>query len=139
MEFLSKDGLLAITPTIEEIEVAELGSMIRVKRATAREKNEWEAQTIGISDPDRMRELITTAEERYVARYLVDEKGKRIYTTGEDIANLGGITPQALDALYQAVLKVNPLGPVQKEEVEKEIKNSETIPSSDLLSDSLDT
>jgi len=106
MALLSKDQILAAEDLVtEDVEVPEWGGTVRVRMMTGAERDSFEdslTQTKG----KNVKTNLANLRARLVARTVVDEAGKRMFTDAE-AGVLGQKSAAALDRVFEAARKLN--------------------------------
>lgn len=106
MALLSKDQILAAEDLVtEDVEVPEWGGTVRVRMMTGAERDSFEdslTQTKG----KNVKTNLANLRARLVARTVVDEDGKRLFTDAE-AGVLGQKSAAALDRVFEAARKLN--------------------------------
>lgn len=125
--YLSRDAILAADDVqFEDVEVPEWGGKVRVKSLTGKERDALESSMI-VGKGKNANVNLNNLRAKLVARSVVDEDGKRIFTD-DDIAALGAKSAAALTRVYEVAQR---LSGITQEDVDELTKNSETAPSED--------
>lgn len=125
--YLSRDAILAVDDVqFEDVEVPEWGGQVRVKSLTGKERDALESSMI-VGKGKNANVNLNNLRAKLVARSVVDEDGKRIFTD-DDIAALGAKSAAALTRVYEVAQR---LSGITQEDVDELTKNSETAPSED--------
>ena len=125
--YLSRDAILAVDDVqFEDVEVPEWGGKVRVKSLTGKERDALESSMI-IGKGKNANVNLNNLRAKLVARSVVDEDGKRIFTD-DDISALGAKSAAALTRVYEVAQR---LSGITQEDVDELTKNSETAPSED--------
>ena len=116
VKLLTRDSILnADDLPFEDVHVPEWGGMVRVRTLTGRERDEFEAGIL--SGPTGERIVVhDNLRARLVSLTVVDEKGKRVFTT-KDMEPLGLKSAAALDRIFSVSMRLNGLSDVDVEEL----------------------
>lgn len=101
----------------ETVEVPEWGGSVIVRGITARERDEWEAESMpseGSETPN-----LVNMRARLCVRVIVDEAGKRLYDPDE-ADELGKRSSAALSRVYEVARR---LGGIGNDAIEERAKN----------------
>ena len=103
MQYLSKEQIVAATD-VKTIDIAipEWGGTVRVKNLTALEREQF------IRDTQEKKLDLSRTKIAWVARCLVDEQGRPIFSEGE-VELLGAKSAKALDRVVDAIESINAL------------------------------
>lgn len=103
MGYLTKDEVLAADDLpIEDVDVEAWGGTVRVRGLTGTERDRFEMKVAAARDhPDQI-----TVRADLVARCMVDEDGKRLFTDKET-ARLGAKSGAALDQVFDVIRKLS--------------------------------
>lgn len=116
MALLSKDQILAAEDLVtEDVEVPEWGGTVRVRMMTGAERDSFEdslTQTKG----KNVKTNLANLRARLVARTVVDEAGKRMFTDAE-AGVLGQKSAAALDRVFEAARRLNGMTEADVEEL----------------------
>lgn len=108
MTYLSKDDILkADDLPAEDVEVPEWGGIVRVRGLTGTERDGFEFRVAAAQKNGVMGDIDLRAS--LVARCLVDEDGKRMFTDKE-VARLGAKSGAALDRIFDKVSDLSGMG-----------------------------
>ena len=81
MGFLSRDQLLKpMGPRFQDVDIPELGGMVRVQSMTAAERGRFEAFFQNAKNAKTRAERLSQARERLVVACCVDEQGNKLFT-----------------------------------------------------------
>jgi hypothetical protein len=112
MGFLTKEQIQAIKDLpIITVDIPQWGGKINIKSPSC-----YDRDRMAVEFKDDDNEYIRA---KLAVRYIVDEKGERMFTDG-DIKMLAGKSPHALDIIFKEIQKL--MG-FNKEEVEEVVKN----------------
>jgi hypothetical protein len=129
--FLGRDHILAVDDVqIEEIEVPEWSTWVRVRGMTGKERDAFEASVVkqrGKNTEFNMKD----ARAKLVVLCTVDENGDRIFTQA-DIPALTEKSSKALDRIFTVAQR---LSGISKEDLNEMTKNSDDETSGDLSLD----
>ncbi|MCC6347888.1 MAG: hypothetical protein IT388_11925 [Nitrospirales bacterium] len=115
---LNKDQILGAQDlTHEDVHVPEWGGTVRIRMMTGSERDAFEAAVYETKGKD-----VTVNRENFraqlLARVLVDEEGKRLFSDAE-IKALGSKSAAALNRLFPVAQKLNGLAADDVEELTK--------------------
>ena len=129
MALLSKDQILAAEDLVtEDVEVPEWGGTVRVRMMTGAERDSFEdslTQTKG----KNVKTNLANLRARLVARTVVDEAGKRMFTDAE-AGVLGQKSAAALDRVFEAARKLNGMTEADVEELTEDFPEEDGDASS---------
>jgi hypothetical protein len=109
---LTREQILALDDLKrEEVKVPEWGGTVFVAMMSGAARDEWELSLLN----DKGKANLTDARAKLAAACVVDEKGKRLFSTG-DIAALSQRSSVALDRIVNAARRLNRLGEREFEE-----------------------
>ncbi|MFZ5816302.1 MAG: hypothetical protein ACOY93_13560 [Bacillota bacterium] len=132
--FLSRDAILnAPDLATEEVEVPEWGGKVLVRGLTGKDRDAYEAslvETVTEGGKARAKMNMNNIRARLVAMTVVDERGKRLFTSA-DIEALGQKSGAALDRVFRVAQRLSGLKDGDLEVAEK---NSEPGQSGDSTS-----
>lgn len=137
MSFLSKEALMATRDHgVKEIPVIidDQEHIAKIKVLNGLEAGEFGARFIVTANKSQSAQtkLHASFKAEYVARCLLNADGTAMFKTYQEA---GALPAKVVEKLFNACTEVNPLG-AEKDEVEKELKNSEETNEEDLSSDS---
>lgn len=117
MALLGKDAIFAANDRRYEIvHVPEWDGDVRLRTLTGRERDEFESSTVktrnGKQEPD-----MDNFRAKFVALCVVDEDGKRIFVTKNDIGILGSKSVSALQRLFNKASEMNGMSESDVEEL----------------------
>ena len=115
---LSKSAILEASDLpFTDVDVPEWGGTVRIRTMTARERDDYEAS---IYDMDGKTVKVKREDFRakLLARCLIDEDGKRLFTT-KDIPQLSGKSAKPVQALFEVAQELNGLSADAQDELEK--------------------
>lgn len=124
---ISKDQILSAAGRLpfEDVPVPELApddpsAMARISTMTGLQKDAWEA-IVYVPEKDGKTVRVNQVNWRanLVAHCWVDETGKRMFETADEVLSLGGLSSLILDRLYQVAKRLNVIGTDEEAKVEK--------------------
>jgi hypothetical protein len=122
MELLTRDQILQISDIqTERVEVPEWGGAVLVITLTGAERDALEAAIVEVKGRKKKLHLENTMA-RLVAMSVVDENGKRLFSTG-DIQALGKKSSAALQRVCEVAQRLSGL---TQDDLEEMSKNSES-------------
>lgn len=122
-KLLTKDDIFSADDIKTEIvEIPEWDGSVKVQTLTALEKGKWEQS--GIADG---KVTVDFMKSGLVARSVVDDKGKRIFTDGH-IAALAAKSSAAIERIYEVAARLSQVG---EHDVRDAVKNSGKIHGDD--------
>ena len=123
-----RERILALDDRLyEEVVVPEWAEVLgdeplRVRGMTGSERDRWEGEMVRFSPDGRRRQMdFSDLRAKLVARCVVDEDGKRIFTD-RDIGALGGKSASALQRLFEVAQRLSRLTDEDVEELTGESK-----------------
>ena len=118
MTVLTRDVLLgATTPPVEEVNIPELGGMVRVRGMTGGERDAFEASCL--TGRGRKRDFnMKNVRAKMVAFCCIDDAGNRLFSDG-DLEGLGAIRADVLDKLFSAAQRLSGMRDEDVEELER--------------------
>lgn len=135
--YLSADDILDADDTVFfEVECPEWAKphnpkgLVRCRTLTAAERDQWEA----MMDKDANKAAKSNrgnARAHLVAKVIVDEDGKRVFTKPDQIERLGRKNVAAVNRIFEKVLDASKVAPEDVAELEG---NSDAGPSGDSAS-----
>lgn len=112
MALLSADAIKAAKARkFEDVEVAEWGGVVRVAEMTSRDRDELEAMAVSAAGERR---VIPNFRAELLARCLVDEGFNRLFTTPDDVKQLGDKPQIVLNRLFEIALRLNQMAGEQQ-------------------------
>lgn len=128
--YLGREAILAADDRqYDDVEVPEWGGTVRVRGMSGAQRDDYEASIIEQRGNDRKVNL-RNARAKLVARCVVDEDGRTMFTT-EDISALGRKSAVALERIFDAARR---LSGMTEGDVERLAENFEDDPSDDATS-----
>jgi hypothetical protein len=117
MATLTKEEILgaADLPT-ETVEVPEWGGEVIVTLMTGEARDAFETSVYGLDGKQRD---FTNATAKLVSATVVDEKGRRIFNTPQEVEALGRKSARALNRIATAARRLNAISREDLEEMEK--------------------
>jgi len=114
---LSKEQILATSIPQEAVDVPEWGGKVNIRGLSASERDDYEQSLVEVGPDGRTRVKKTQHNVRasLVARCLVDEAGKRLFTDA-DVAALGEKSGAAIDALWDVARRLSGMSLEAEEE-----------------------
>lgn len=132
MAFLSKDDILnADDRKTVTVSVPEWGGEVLVRSLSGRERDEFEASTVRIRGGKR-EDNMENLRARLVSLCMVDDNGRRLFTSKHEIAALGTKSVAALQRVFN---KCQELNGMSDEDVEELTEGFEQAPDEDSTSD----
>jgi len=132
MAILTKDQILnADDLKTERVFVKEWGGEVILRTMKAYERDQFEDSMFKGRGKNRQ-ENMENLRARFLALIIVDEKGKRMFTSGQDIKMLGGKSAAALDFLFTKGRELNGMSDADVEELTTNLDDAQ---GEDLLSD----
>lgn len=129
MTLLSKDAILGADDLItEDCEVPEWGGTVRVRMMTGAERDAFE-ESLSRTKGKSVRANLANLRARLVARTVVGEDGKRLFTDAE-AGVLGQKSAAALDRVFDAARKLNGMTEKDVEELTEDFPEEDGEPSS---------
>lgn len=127
MALLTKDQIFAADRRkFEDVKVPEWGGSVRLQELSASERDLWESEQITVSsDGSGAKFNPKHARARLIARSLVDENGKRLFTDDE-VAAVGSLSASKAQKLFDKARKLNAISDEDIKELEG---NSDAGPS----------
>lgn len=128
-KLLSRSDVLAysgkVPPTVE-VEVPEWGGSLLVRRLTAREADQFEAESIDLqAEGQGARARLENLRARFLAACVCDERGEPVFTA-DDVRALGDLDTVAVQRVYAAAERHNAMDRASRQEL---LKNSSTPPA----------
>ncbi len=115
---LTREQILAAEDLkFEEVNVPEWGGKVRIKCMTGAERDAFEADIYDVTGKD-VQINRNNFRAKLLARTIVDEKGKRLFSDG-DIKALGEKSAKALDIVFEAAQRLNALTKADQDELTK--------------------
>ncbi len=125
--YLGRAALLAAQDIpIEEIEVPEWGTWVRIRALTGAERDTFEGE-ITRRNGKSIEVNVRNIRARLVAMSMVDETGARIFGV-QDIEALGEKSAKALDRIFSVAQRLSGL---RDEDVQELAENFDTTPGGD--------
>ena len=109
----------------ERVEVPEWGGAVFVRTLTGGERDTYEASMFEGPATDR-RMKIDNIRARLVSLTVIDGEGERLFTSDEDVVELGKKSGRVLDRLFDVAQRLSGLS---AKDVEELAKNSSAAPS----------
>jgi hypothetical protein len=117
---LTKEQILqADDSRVVDVEVPEWGGTVRVTVMTGADRDRFEADTIGRNGSTNLANI----RARLAAMCIVDDQGERMFTSPDDVKDLGHKSAAALDRVFEACQRLNGL---RSEDVDELVKASRT-------------
>lgn len=120
MKLLTKDQILGLDDRdYVEIEVPQWEGTVRLGTMTAHDRDTFESQFVGAEKlPEaRKNKLYMDLRARFLAKCIVGEDGKRLFTNA-DIKELSGRSAPVINLLFNEARKLNGLTQADVEELE---------------------
>lgn len=131
MALLSREDIIAVEDrTTETVKVPEWGGEVLVRSLSGRERDEFESSTVRTRGGKR-EENYDNFRARLVSLCLVDEDGRRLFTSKSDIILLGNKSVAALQRVFN---KAQELNGMSDEDVEELTDSFEKTPGEDSAS-----
>ena len=132
MALLSKDDIFAVNDRkTEEVNVPEWGGSVLVRTLSGRERDEFEASTVK-TNKGKQEQNYDNFRARFVALCVVDESGKRLFTSRAEIQMLGNKSVAALQRVFN---KAQELNGMTEQDVEDLTESFEEAPDGASTSD----
>lgn len=129
MTLLSKDAILGADDLItEDVEVPEWGGTVRVRMMTGAERDAFE-ESLSRTKGKSVKANLANLRARLVAKTVVDEAGKRLFTDAE-AGVLGQKSAAALDRVFDAARTLNGMTEKDVEELVEDFPEEDGEPSS---------
>ncbi len=127
MALLGKDQILeADDRKHQDIDIPEWGGTVRLMGLSGTERDAYEGSLVVLGSNGKVaRHNLTDARAKLVAKCLVDDDGRRLFTDSE-VKALGAKNGAVIDRLYDTAKALSGIG---KEHVEAKAGNSGTGPS----------
>jgi len=118
MKYLGRNEILSAADLIyEDIDVPEWGGLVRICSLSGADRDAWEMSLM--KHPGESKEVdLQNMRARLVAKSVVDETGKRIFSD-TDVIGLGKKSARALMRVFDAAVKLNAVSEADIEEIEK--------------------
>lgn len=114
--YLSRDDILKAEDNgTEEVEVPEWGGTVLVRGMTGRERDEFETSMMERGRGGRMVPNPANTRAKVVARCVVDDEGKRLFTAA-DVAALGDKGGAAIDRVFEVAARLSGMTEADREE-----------------------
>ena len=131
---LTKDQIFAADDLeVEVVEVSEWGGSVKIRGLTGRERDRLEA-TVALTDAKgtQIGTNLDNLRARLCSMAIVDDEGKQLFTTKEDVLNLGRKSALVLNRLFEIAQRLSGL---TEKDVEALTKNSNSDLPEDLPTD----
>lgn len=115
----------------EDIEVPEWGGSIRLRTLTGTDRDKFEADSVEHRGGSTRMNLVNM-RARLVSLCAVDEEGKLLFASKEDVQRLGGKSSLVLAKLFDKCREMNGMS---EAEVEELAEGFDDAPSEDSTSD----
>lgn len=125
-----KDFRKKRAPKTEDVQVPEWDGFITVQEMTAAQRDEFDEFVLKMREQNKVQGLRAVV----VSICAIDEDGERIFSD-LDVPDLQKQSSKVIGRIADAALK---LSGMSNEDVEEQVKNSETVPASDTSSDSVE-
>jgi hypothetical protein len=126
MAILDKTAIMeARDLELVEVDVPEWGGSVYLRPLTAKDRDYFEAEILALEQKKKSKKdgpVYDIFKARLVARALVDENGKRLFTDKE-FGELSSKSAAALNRLFEECLRINQ---VTQQDVEELTKNSDS-------------
>jgi hypothetical protein len=121
------------------LHIEEWGGDVRLQSLTGRERDEFEASTTETKN-GRSKPKFENFRAKMCAACMVDENGKRIFTTRADIQMLGEKSVSALQKIFNRCQELNGMSDEDVEELTEDFGSAEvaadiTAPSTSAYAD----
>lgn len=118
---LTKEEILKANDlNYEEVEVEEWGGSVRVRCMTGTERDAFEASIYEFTG-NNAHIVRENFRAKLIARTLIDENGKRLFTDKE-ISLVGGKGAKPLDKVFKIAQKLNGLSQADEDELVKNLE-----------------
>jgi hypothetical protein len=122
MALLSKDEIFSADDRrFEIVKVPEWGGEVRVRSLTGRERDEFESTTYNTKG-GKVKENFDNFRARLIAKCVVDEDGKLVFTNRAEIAMLGNKSAAALQRIFNKCQELNGLTNEDVEELTEDFE-----------------
>ena len=129
MGILSKDDILAANDRkLESLHVQEWGGTVLLRTLTGAERDEFEASTVKTGKNGRQEQDMVNFRARFVALCIVDESGKRLFTTRGAIGMLGSKSVAALQKVFNKAAEMNGMTDSDIEEMTTDFEKADDEP-----------
>jgi len=114
----TKDAILALTSAreVRTVTIDGVGTF-RIRELSGADRNAFEQSTSRVQG-DQMVPNLANFWAKLVAFALVDESGERMFTSADDIAELGKLPGRVLKKLFDEVADMNAVSDEEIEEIE---------------------
>jgi len=128
-KILTKDDILNardIKPVV--VDIPEWGSQVTMRGISGSERDAFEGSIVqGVGRNARMNTQNVRA--KLVAMTIVDEKGARVFKTGEEVLRLGMKSAVVLDRLFQKAQELSGLSDEAVKELSEGLGNAQSVDS----------
>ena len=119
MSYLTADEILkADDLATEDVDVPEWGGKVRICTLRARDRDAYEASIIKVDVHNNVRQDYNNMRAKLLARTIVDEAGKRLFTD-QQIEALGDKSAAAMDRCFSVASRLNAVSNSDLEELAK--------------------
>lgn len=133
MPALSKEEILALAERRETktVTVDGFGEFV-IKELSGTDRDAYEQSIMKLDRKGNGTPNLVNARAKLVSRCLVDESGTPMFTSANDVANLGALPARVLSKLFDEAAEMNGLS---EEDVEELLGNSDAAESGASTSD----
>src|SRR5215469_5956657 len=118
--YLSRDDILKAEDNgTEEVEVPEWGGTVLVRGMTGRERDEFETSMMERGRGGRMVPNTANTRAKLVARCVIDDEGKRLFTAA-DVQALGDKSGAAIDRVFEVAVRLSGMTDTDREEMTRD-------------------
>src|SRR5215472_6825818 len=117
---LSRDDILkAEDGGTVEVDVPEWGGTVLVRGMTGRERDEFETSMLERGRGGRMVPNPVNTRAKVIARCIVDDDGKRLFTAA-DVQALGDKSGAAIDRVFEVAARLSGMSDEDREEMTRD-------------------
>lgn len=106
---------------VEEVRVEEWKTWLRVRGMSGRERDDYEASIVTMKGGKVRDVKLINLRARLVARCVVDDQGKRLFTDAQ-IEKLGGKSAAALETVFKVAQRLSGLSDEDVAELEENLE-----------------
>lgn len=120
MPFLTKEMILQADDLIrEKVEVPEWGGCIYVSMMSAQGRDDFEKSMVVVREDGTTERNMNNFRASLCARTIVNQNGKRMFNTPDEIEQLGSKSAAAIERIFAVSLRLNKIGKTDVEELTK--------------------
>jgi|SRR6476661_6002529 len=129
MAILSREEIIQVDDRkLKEVPVPEWGGSVMIRSLTGRERDDFEQSTVKTNKRGQQEQNFENFRARFVALCVVDENGRRLFQSRQEVALLGNKSVAALQRIFNEAQEMNGMS---QEDVDELTSDFEKAPDED--------